>query len=132
MTDESNKPEPKVITGSGDLKAGRAVVSGTGSLKLTGHPATVTVSRALESAGVDYKATLEFIRKLSAHERRALEDKVITPVELKVPKPDGYTDERHVDLCATFSASLRSDSQLRWTRGIAVAGVVVALIAAFL
>ena len=132
MTEEPTKPEPKVITGSGDLRAGSAIVTGTASLKITGHPATVTVSRALDSAGVDYKATLEFIRKLSAHERRALENKVIAPRELKVPKPDGYTDERHTDLCATFAASLRSDSQLRWTRAIAVAGVIVALLAAVL
>lgn len=111
---------------------GAAIHGQAGNLTLRTYPATVTVSQALDSAGVDYKATLQAIRKLTAHERRALEDKVISPAELSVPKPDGYTDERHVNLCATFSTSIRSDTQTRWTRGIAVAGVIVALLALFL
>ena len=112
------------------MSAGNVEVKilGVTALALTGHPATVTVTKALDSAGGDYKATLAAILKFSSHEQKALEDKTITPEELKVPIPDGYTDVRHADLCASFSASIRSDWQLRWTRVVAVAGVVAVFV----
>ena len=105
-----------------------AIQSGGAALVLKGHPATVIITKALDSASVDYKATLSAILKFSSHERQALEDKTITPAELNVPKPDGYTDERHADLCASFAASIKSDRQIRWNRGVAVGGVVVGLV----
>lgn len=111
-------------------ESGRITFSGTKGLTLTGHRATVSAMNALASAKVDYAEALEAIVKLSNHERKALVDKSIKPAELSIPKPDSYTDDQHTALCATFAGSISADRQAKWTRGLTIAGMVVALIVA--
>ena len=99
-------------------------------LHLKTYPATVTLSTALGSTGVDYKPTLAAILKLDKHAQRLLEDKAVRPIELDVPYPDAYSDDQAADLCGSLAASIRSDREFRWNRGTAVAGVIVGVVGA--
>jgi hypothetical protein len=97
-------------------------------MRLTTYPATVTVTRALDAAGVDYKATLQAVQKLDRHARKALSDRSMTPAELEIPKPDGFSDERNANLCKSFADSINSGKELFWTRVVAVLGILAAIV----
>lgn len=103
-----------------------------GILSIKTYPATVHIALALASAGVDTGPMLEAITNLSIHEQKALEDKSMTPDELRVPRPAGYTDKRAADLASSFAESIRSGREAKWTRWLAVMLAVAAVIAAVL
>lgn len=124
LTDEQRKQLGELVDHDIEVKSAK--------LTLTTYPATVSITRALDAAGVDYKATLLAILKLSRHERKALSDKSLTPAELNIPKPDGWTDERTANLCKSFADSITSGSELFWTRVVAVLGIAGTIIAALL
>ena len=111
---------------------GVVVHAKVGNLTLTTYPPTVVITEAMASAGVDTRPMAAAIVKLSTHEQKALEDKSMTPAELKVPRPDGYDDERAANLASSFALDIRSRRQAMWARWLAVAGIITTIIAAIL
>ncbi|MDZ7644990.1 MAG: hypothetical protein U5K76_12735 [Woeseiaceae bacterium] len=111
---------------------GVAALMEAGNLSIKTYPATVSITTAMSSAGVDTGPMLAAIMKLSSHEQKALEDKSMTINELQVPRPDGYTDERAASLASSFASSIRSDRQTKWTKWLAVAAMGATVIAAVL
>lgn len=114
-----------------DLKGAVSQIE-AGKLSIKTYPATVSITEAMSSAGVDTGPMVAAIMKLSSHEQKALEDKSMTIDELQVPRPDGYTNERAASLASSFAASIKSDHQAKWTKWLAVAAVVATVIAAAL
>lgn len=103
-----------------------------GVLSFKTYPATVSIGRGLMTAGIDYKPVLQAMLKLNRHEQKMLEDKVIKPSDLGIPYPLQYGDQQTADLCASLASSIKSDRQSMWTRGLAIAGVIVTLVVALL
>lgn len=101
-----------------------------GNVTIKTYAPTVVITEAMASAGVDTGPMAAAIMKLSTHEQKALEDKSMTPAELNVPRPGGYTDERAANLASSFASDIRSGREAKWTRWLAVLLMVTTIIAA--
>ncbi len=112
----------------GQLKGVTSLAAEPGALSLKRYRATVSVTQALDAAGVDYKGTLKAVLKLGRHERKALTDMTLTPAELAIPAPEGFTAERNADLCKSFADSISSSKELFRARLWALVATVFAVV----
>ena len=90
------------------------------TLTIKTYPATVSVTHALDAAGVDGTELEAAMLRLSRHDLKALEDRSLLPSELGLPLPSGLAPERLPGLAASYATSILSDWDRRWTRGVTV------------